>query len=62
MSKKHLRYAHNRDVFIFGLVILVYTTIGVAMRQLGEVLRFRGSEEDLLEVLDVDGTVAFMEL
>ena len=32
------------------------------MRQLGNVFRLKSPEEDLLEVLDLDGTVAFMEL
>lgn len=29
--------------------------------QLGEVLRLKGSREDLLEILDLDGTIFFMK-
>ena len=36
-------------------------TIGAVMGQLCEVFRFKRSKEDLLEILDVDGTIALMK-
>ena len=48
--------------FLILLFFVVQDSAGIAMGELDKVLRLKGSEEDLFEVLDVDCTVAFMKL